>query len=88
MCIICVQYQQNKLTLQEAKNNLLEMTEVIGEDHAEEVRVMLSKDDVESVQLDFFGTLFPQNEDYRDYDDYYDYDDDYYYNDENIICTD
>jgi hypothetical protein len=37
MCLICVEYNRNKLTLNEAWKNLHEMTEVIGEDHTWEV---------------------------------------------------
>ena len=37
MCLICVEYNKNKLTLDEAWKNLHEMSEVIGEKHTWEV---------------------------------------------------
>ena len=52
MCLICVEYNKNKLTLQEAWKNLHEMTEQIGEEHVWEVinklweeEIRLEKDD-------------------------------------------
>ena len=52
MCLICVEYNKNKLTLQEAWKNLHEMTEQIGEEHVWEVinklweeEIGLEKDD-------------------------------------------
>ena len=37
MCLICVEYNKNKLTLEEAWRNLYEMTNEIGEEHTWEV---------------------------------------------------
>ena len=37
MCLICVEYNKNKLTLGEAGRNLHEMSEHIGENHTWEV---------------------------------------------------
>ena len=37
MCLICVEYNKNKLTLSEAWRNLHEMFETISEEHAWEV---------------------------------------------------
>ena len=37
MCLICVEYNKNKLRLDEAWKNLHEMREQIGEEHAWEV---------------------------------------------------
>jgi hypothetical protein len=41
MCLICVEYNKNKLRLEEAWKNLHEMYEVIGEEHTWEVIDML-----------------------------------------------
>ena len=37
MCLICIEYNKNKLTLSEAWKNLHEMSETIGEKHVWEV---------------------------------------------------
>ena len=37
MCLICVEYDKNKLRLEEAWRNLYEMTNEIGEEHTWEV---------------------------------------------------
>ena len=41
MCLICVEYNKNKLRLEEAWRNLYEMKEQIGEEHTLEVIDML-----------------------------------------------
>ena len=41
MCLICVEYNKNKITLREAWKNLNEMSENIGEKHTWEVIDML-----------------------------------------------
>jgi len=45
MCIICVDYQKEKLTLNEAWRNLKEMREDMDPAHVEEVVNMLWEDD-------------------------------------------
>ena len=37
MCLICVEYNKNKLTLNEAWKNLHEMSDIIGSEHMWEV---------------------------------------------------
>ena len=44
MCLICVEYEKNKLTLNEAYKNLGEMRETITPEHAIEVEAMLDYD--------------------------------------------
>lgn len=41
MCMICVDFQKDKLTAKEATRNLREMRESIGEEHAKEVEQMI-----------------------------------------------
>ena len=41
MCIICVQFQQEKLTLKEARRNFAEMRETMDDKHVSEVEGML-----------------------------------------------
>ena len=52
MCLICVHFEQNKLTNQEACNNLSEMRGTIDEEHAEEVENMIVKAEAENIKLD------------------------------------
>lgn len=42
MCLICVEFQKEKLTIEEAFSNLDEMSKSIGEEHYQEVLSMLS----------------------------------------------
>ena len=42
MCIICLEMEKNRLTIEEARRNFGEMSVSLG-DHAEEVEEMLSK---------------------------------------------
>lgn len=86
MCIICVQFHQQKLTLPEARRNFIEMRDTIDNEHAAEVDDMLwaeeysyAKDllsDDSADQLDFFDVLDSEYPFYAD-----EYDDD-------IICSD
>ena len=87
MCIICVEFQQEKLTLTEARRNFNEMRETMDSEHASEVDEMLLAEeqaanadmmsvDPEPEQLDFFNILDLQ---YPFYADEYD---------DSIICSD
>ena len=52
MCLICVHFEQDKLTNQEAWNNLSEMRNTIDEEHAKEVEDMIVKAEAENIKLD------------------------------------
>lgn len=41
MCLICVDFQRERMTILEARRALGEMTEKIGDEHAREVEEML-----------------------------------------------
>lgn len=41
MCLICVEFQKGKLTVEEGWKNLSEMEDTISEEHKEEVEEML-----------------------------------------------
>ena len=43
MCLICVEFQQGRLTITEARRNLSEMVESLEPDHAEEVEELLQE---------------------------------------------
>jgi len=52
MCLICIHFEQDKLTNQEAWNNLSEMRDTIDEEHAQEVEDMIIKAEAENIKLD------------------------------------
>lgn len=41
MCLICIEFQKEKMTVQEARRALGEMKVVLEDEHVEEVRQML-----------------------------------------------
>lgn len=43
MCIICVEFQNQRLSFKEARRNLREMVEDIDKDHAREVEEMIEE---------------------------------------------
>ena len=49
MCLICVHFEQSKLTNQEAWNNLSEMRDTLDEEHAKEVEDMIVKAEAENI---------------------------------------
>ena len=49
MCLICVHFEQDKLTNQEAWNNLSEMKDKLDVDHYKEVKQMLLDADIEEL---------------------------------------
>ena len=53
MCIICVEMEKNKLSPWEAKENLIEMREKLGPEHAEEVEEKIFKAIYEQMHFDF-----------------------------------
>ncbi len=57
MCIICVEMDKNKLSPWEAKKNLGEMVEKIGQEHAIEVENKISEAIFEELYYNFGETL-------------------------------
>ena len=57
MCLICVHFEQDKLTNQEAWNNLSEMRDALTEEHAEEVENMIIEAEAEYIKLDLTQLL-------------------------------
>lgn len=57
MCIICVEMDKNRLSPWEAKRNLSEMVEKIGQDHAIEVENKISDAIYNEINLEFGKTL-------------------------------
>ena len=44
MCLICIEYAKQKMTVAEGYRALVEMSESIGDEHAMEVAEMLEKE--------------------------------------------
>lgn len=57
MCIICIELEKNTLSPWEAKKNLSEMVEKIGQDHAIEVENKISDAIYEEINFNFGATL-------------------------------
>ena len=52
MCLICVHFEQEKLTTKEAWSNLMEMRDSLDEEHIEEVENMIIEAETECIRLD------------------------------------
>ena len=65
MCLICVHFEQNKLTNQEAWNNLSEMKDKLDVDHYKEVKQMLLDADIEELNRQLRSVF---GSDYEDLD--------------------
>lgn len=57
MCIICIEMDKNKLSPWEAKKNLGEMVEKIGQDHAIEVENKISEAIFKEISLNYGETI-------------------------------
>lgn len=68
MCIICVELDKNKLSPWEAKRNLTEMVENIGQEHAIEVENKISDLIFEQLNLNYGETVYDTVEESIDYD--------------------
>ena len=49
MCLICIEYNLKKLTINEAYRNLQEMKEILSEEHVEEIEKMLEHDTLQEI---------------------------------------
>ena len=68
MCIICVELDKNKLSPWEAKRNLTEMVENIGEEHAREVENKISDLIFEQLNFNYGETVYDTVEEEVEYD--------------------
>jgi|TARA_R100000008_G_scaffold86809_1_gene81776 hypothetical protein len=73
MCLICVEYEKEKLTISEARRNLEEMKEKVGDSHYNEVKTMLIQKELEKSWEAFLGQDFEFGRDIEDglFDDEY-----------------
>ena len=59
MCIICLEYQKNKLTLKEARRNFTEMSLTLDTDHRQEVEDMLDvAEEMERMEAEYYDDPF------------------------------
>ena len=59
MCIICLEYQKNKLTLKEARHNFSEMVLNIDIEHRQEVEDMLDvAEEVERMEAEYYDPFY------------------------------
>jgi len=56
MCIICLEIEKNRLTIQEARRNFGEMSVSLG-DHAEEVEEMLSRLEIDQMLQEYLKDI-------------------------------
>ena len=56
MCIICLEIEKNRLTIQEARRNFGEMSVSLGE-HAEEVEEMLSRLEIDQMLQEYLKDI-------------------------------
>ena len=63
MCLICVEYQKGKLTVNEAWNNLNEMQDAIDPEHIDVVLSMLFfGDEYENISVIDYGQMIEEDE--------------------------
>ncbi len=61
MCLICVEYEKEKLTNSEARRNLEEMKESVGDVHYNEVKTMLVQEELEKSWEAFLSGDYENN---------------------------
>lgn len=49
MCIICVEFELSRLTIEEARRNLREMESSLDEEHVKEIKELIAKKEMEEL---------------------------------------
>lgn len=60
MCIICVEFEMSRLTIEEARRNLAEMASVLDPEHVEEIERVLDEKEIEQMDDDEFREEFKE----------------------------
>ena len=60
MCLICVEFEMSRITIEEARRNLAEMSESLGKEHVEEIKKMLLVKELEQLDDDEFREEYSQ----------------------------
>lgn len=60
MCIICVEFEMSRLTIEEARRNLAEMSGVLDPEHVEEIERALDEKEMEQMDDDEFREEFKE----------------------------
>lgn len=58
MCIICVEFEMSRLTIEEARRNLAEMSSALDPEHVEEIERVLDEKEIEQMDDDEFRDEF------------------------------
>lgn len=60
MCIICVEFEMSRLTIEEARRNLAEMSSVLEPEHVEEIERVLDEKEIEQMDDEEFREEFKE----------------------------
>ena len=61
MCLVCIEYEKEKLTIKEGIRNIGEMRESVGEKHFDEVYNMLTEDLLKQQELnDYWSNYYEE----------------------------
>tara|TARA_R110000796_G_scaffold156667_1_gene273423 strand:- start:223 stop:423 length:201 start_codon:yes stop_codon:yes gene_type:complete len=61
MCLVCIEYEKEKLTIKEGIRNIGEMRENVGEKHYDEVYNMLTEDLLKQQELnDYWSNYYEE----------------------------
>ena len=60
MCLICIEFEMSKLTIEEARKNLAEMSEVLDREHIKEINKMLLAKELEQLGDEEFREEYSQ----------------------------
>ena len=60
MCLICVEFEMSRITIEEARKNLAEMSESLDKEHVEEIKKMLLAKELEQLDDDEFREEYSQ----------------------------
>ncbi len=60
MCIICVEFEMSRLTIEEARRNLAEMSSVLDPEHVEEIERVLDEKEIEQMDDEEFREEFKE----------------------------
>ena len=60
MCLICIEFEMSKLTIEEARRNLSEMSPILDKEHIEEINKMLLAKELEQLNEDEFREEYSQ----------------------------
>ena len=54
MCLICVEFEMSRITIREARRNLVEMSAVLDREHVQEIEKLLFEKELEQLNDEEF----------------------------------